>query len=64
MATPEPVDMFDDDFWFGRDGRKAKDFAVRFDSGMRHIEALSRLLREVAHWEYLDREAAAVMAEV
>ena len=60
MANPEPPDMFDDDYWFGRDGRKAKDFAVRFDSGMRRIESLGAHLREEAHREYVEREAGTV----
>lgn len=60
MASPEPVDMYDDDYWFGRDGRKARDFAVRFDSGMRHIESLSERLSEEAYREFLEREAETV----
>ena len=57
MAIPESVDMFDDDYWFGRDGRKARDFADSFGGSMRRVEELAAALREQAHRGYMASEA-------
>jgi len=58
--TPELVDMFDDDCWFGRDGRLAKEVAERFDAGMGRLQQLSEQLKAEAYREYLAREAQRV----
>ena len=60
----EPVDMYDDDYWFGRDGRKARDFAERFGCSMRRVEELAAgRLKDEAYREYVLRVAERVEGE-
>ena len=60
MASPEIVDMYDDDYWFGRDGRRNKEFAEHLNRWMGRQEELSKRLKEEAYREYLLREAERV----